>query len=259
MLLQVKNAGFAYNSETTVLNNISFSLDRGVFAGILGPNGAGKSTLLKCINKIYDLKYGEILLDDQEIGSMSRREIAQRIAYVPQHVETQFPVSVLNTVLMGRLPYSGRRFTKSDREAAIDAMEETGLKGFEARDIRFISGGEKQRAYIARALSGSPEIILMDEPTSSLDVKYQLEVLQLVKTIIHKRNISVIMTIHDLNLASMFCDRIILVKQGKLLKEGTPAEVLNPDDIHFVFGITTFSFERNSTHYINLVNDRNVT
>lgn len=211
--------------------------------------------MLKCINKIYPLQHGKILLDGEDIASLTRKKIAQRIAYVPQHIETQFPVSVLNTVMMGRLPYSGRRFTETDRKAAINAMEETGLSGFETRDIRYLSGGEKQRAFIARALSGKPDIILMDEPTSSLDVKYQLEVLRLAKAVIQNRNISVIMTIHDLNLASMFCDKILLVQKGALWKEGTPEEVLNPENIHHIYGVKTFSFDKYDTHYVNLLND----
>lgn len=239
MLLDVRHVSFGYRKEERILHDISFSLDKGVFMGILGPNGTGKSTLLKCLNRIYEADAGDIFLDGTPLRALSLREIARKAAYVPQSVAQPFPQTVMETVLMGRLPYSGMHFVEKDREAAERALMETGLSAYALRDARRLSGGERQRVYIARALSGTPELILMDEPTASLDVRHQLEVLSLVRKLAHRSLCSVIMIIHNLNLASMFCDRLLLMKDGKIRKDGTPYEVLTEELLREVYGVET--------------------
>lgn len=256
MLLQVKNVGFEYIPHKPVLKQITFNLDRGEFLGILGPNGTGKSTLLKCINHIYKVNDGEILLDNENTEKMTLNAIAKKIAYVPQYINTGFPVSVMNTVLMGRIPYSGRAFKEIDKEASLAALEKVHMMDYMLRDIRFLSGGEKQRVFVARALAGEPKIILMDEPTSSLDVKHQVEILGTVRTLVKETDISVMMTIHDLNLASMFCNRILILKDGCVWKDGNPKDILTSENATTIYGVHTFTFDKFDTRYINLLDKK---
>lgn len=252
MLLQVERLNFRYEKRP-VLSDVCFSLDTGCILGLLGPNGAGKSTLLKCINRIHAGTEGQILLNGQDITVLSLKEIARDIAYVPQSTGASFPSSVAYTVLMGRLPYSGYRFTEKDRQAARQALGKVALTPYAARDIRTLSGGERQRAYIARALAGTPKLILMDEPTSSLDVKYQIEILRMIRSLVREMKLSVILTIHDLNLASLFCDRVLLLKKGRIWTEGLPADVLNEENIRQVYGIEVFPIDAHGQRYVQLL------
>jgi iron complex transport system ATP-binding protein len=252
-MLSVEHGYFAYKGNEWILKNINFHLDPGCFMGILGPNGAGKSTLLKCLNRIYGFTKGNATLLGKNIANLSIREVAKQIAYVPQYTDARFPCSVFDMVLMGRVPYSGHHFTEDDRKAAAEALEETHLSSYMLKDIRFLSGGERQRVYVARALSGHPSIILMDEPTSNLDVRYQLEILQLVRRLVRQKHLSVVMTIHDLNLASMFCDQLVIVKNGEILETGTPKDVLTEDNAKLIYGVNTFAFDRFGMRYINLL------
>ena len=255
MLLEVSRLSFGYGKEAAVLYDIAFTLDAGCILGLLGPNGAGKSTLLKCINRIHAGTAGQILLAGKDLSRLSLKEIARDIAYVPQYTGASFPASVLYTVLMGRLPYSGYSFTRKDRQAAKQALEKVELTAYAAKDIRTLSGGERQRAYIARALAGEPKLILMDEPTSSLDVKYQIEILRMIRGLVRDMGMSVIITVHDLNLASLFCDRIILLKKGRIWTDGLPAEVLNEKNIRQIYGIEVFTADAHGKRYVQLLDE----
>lgn len=256
MLLELNDVTFSYKRNYPTLRNVTFKINQGEFVGILGPNGTGKSTLLKCINRIHKINSGQILIDGENIYKLSLNAIARKIAYVPQYINAGFPVSVMNTVLMGRIPYSGRSFNKKDKEAAFLALKRVGLDHYILRDIRFLSGGERQRVFVARALAGRPEMILMDEPTSSLDVKHQVEVLNIARNLVKESKISIVMTIHDLNLASLFCSRILIIKEGVLWKDGKPQDILNPDNARAVYGVNTFTFDRFGVRYINLLDNK---
>lgn len=251
MLLKVEHLSFHHPHKSNILNDISITMDEGCFLGILGQNGTGKSTFLKCINNIYSSTGGHVYLNDIDIGIMTLRDIARKIAYVPQYTAAQFPTTVMNLVMMGRIPYSGYSFTKKDREYAEKALVEMGLVDYAMRDIRHLSGGERQRAFIARALAGSPKLILMDEPTSSLDVSHQLEVLSLVRKLVRDTKISVIMVIHDLNMAAMFCNRIVLFKDGNIWKDGNPQQVLTSSNIREIYNVESYVSSRNNSTYIH--------
>ena len=253
MLLEVKHMSFGYPHKPNILQDISVSMDSGCFLGILGQNGAGKSTFLKCVNKIYTPSQGEIYIDGSNIHQMSLRDIARKVAYVPQYTGAQFPSTVMNLVLMGRIPYSGYSFGKVDRRYAMQALDEMGLADYALRDIRHLSGGERQRAFIARALAGHPKMILMDEPTSSLDVYHQLEVLSLVRKLVKRSQISVIMVIHDLNMAAMFCNRVLLLKDGQAWKDGTPNEVLTSKNIEEVYHVKSSISIQGNARYIQYI------
>ena len=253
MLLTVNHAAFSYDSSHMILKNITFQLDKKSFVGILGPNGIGKSTLLKCINRIYPLKEGHISLAGNDISKLSLRQVARKISYVPQRMSAPFPTCVLDTVLLGRLPYNKFRFTGKDQEIALKAIENMALQKYMLKDIRFLSGGEQQRVLIAHAPAGTPDLILMDEPTSSLDIKYQIEILHLIRKLVRETELSVLMTIHDLNLAAMFCDRLLILKDGHIWKDGTPSAILTEENIKTIYGIDTCIIEKNGQHFIQLV------
>lgn len=238
MKLEIRKGAFRYRKGgILVLQDINLNLRGPCFVGILGPNGTGKSTLLKCINRIYDWESGAVQLDGMNIANMRLRDVARKIAYVPQSTAVQFPVSVMDTVLMGRIPYSGYSFSSRDSDKAEKALQETGLSEYALRDIRFLSGGERQRVFIARAIAGDPELILLDEPTSSLDIRHQLDVMRLLRNLVQYSNLSVLMTIHDLNLAAMFCERILILKDGQIWKNGTPQEVLTKENIREIYNV----------------------
>lgn len=253
MLIKMEHGWFAYNDNHWKLKDINFQLDKGCFLGILGPNGAGKSTLLKSLNRIINLTRGRIWINGQDIRKISIESIAQQVAYVPQYTQALFPSSVFNMVLMGRIPYSRHHFNWNDKNAAYNAIKETGLESYLAQDVRYLSGGERQRVFIARALAGTPSLLLMDEPTSNLDIRYQLEILQLIRRLVREKQLSVIMIIHDLNLASMFCDHIFIIKDGILWKNGTPNEVLTPENIKEIYGVNAFTFNRGGKNFIQLI------
>ena len=251
MLVDIKHLNFSYSGTQEILSDINLSIEAGCFLGILGQNGAGKSTLLKCINKLHAATSGDVFLDGKNINEMSLREIAQKVSYVPQNTLSQFPTTVMNLVLLGRLPYSGYSF--KDRKHAMHAMQEMGLEKYMMSDICHLSGGERQRAFIARALAGSPKIILMDEPTSSLDVHHQLEALARIRGLVRKSNIAVVMVIHDLNMAAMFCDRLVLLKDAKIYKDGSPNQVLTEESIDDIYHVRSFSIDRYGKRYIQLL------
>ena len=236
MKLKVNNIEFAYNS-IPVLENISMELNRAEVLGIVGPNGTGKSTLIRCIDRILSPKRGSILLDDQNISKMSRMELAKKMGYVPQSVAGVFPASVIDTVLMGRRPHLGWKSSKEDLDCVLEVLELLGMMEFAMRDINEISGGQQQKVLIARALAQKADILLLDEPTSNLDIRHQLEVMEIMKNIVKDRGISAIMALHDLNLASRYADRIIMMKEGKIFAAGNPASVLTVENIKQVYGV----------------------
>ena len=249
MKLKVNNIEFAYNS-IPVLENISMELNCSEVLGIVGPNGTGKSTLIRCIDHILNPKRGSIFLDEQDISKMTRMEIARKIGYVPQSIEGVFPASVIDTVLMGRRPYLGWKSSKEDLDYVLEVLELLGMMEFSMRDINEISGGQQQKVLIARALAQKADILLLDEPTSNLDIRHQLEVMEIMKNIVKNKGISAIMALHDLNLASRYADRIIMMKEGKIFAAGNPASVLTVENIKQVYGVRALVTDNGERPYI---------
>ena len=249
MKLKVNNVEFAYNS-IPVLENISMELNRAEVLGIVGPNGTGKSTLIRCIDRILNPERGSIFLDEQDISKMARMEIARKIGYVPQSIEGVFPASVIDTVLMGRRPYLGWKSSKEDLDHVLEVLELLGMMEFAMRDINEISGGQQQKVLIARALAQKADILLLDEPTSNLDIRHQLEVMEIMKDIVKNKGISAVMALHDLNLASRYADRIIMMKGGKIFAAGNPASVLTVENIKQVYGVRALVKDDGERPYI---------
>ena len=215
-MLEINNVSFSYSQDKKILDDISLNVAQGDVLGILGINGAGKTTFIKCLNNIFSPEAGNIKVNGRDIRSMTPKEIAKLIAYVPQYNGTFFNINVLDTVMMGRLPYAGRSYTENDRKIVYEILEKMNLDKFAFRSICEMSGGERQRVFIARALAQQPQIIILDEPTSSLDLHNQLFILKMIEELSKKENLTIIMIIHDLNLASMFCNKLVILKEGKI-------------------------------------------
>lgn len=236
MNLSVENVNFHYKTHQ-VLKNVSFSGSSGEVIGILGPNGTGKTTLFKCIGRILEDFDGKIVLDGKSVLDLSKKELARTIAFVPQDTSVSFAIDVYHAILLGRTPYIRLGATEKDLEIAQQAAVMMGLEKLAFQNIAEISGGERQRVFIARAIAQEPQIMILDEPTSSLDLKYQISTLEMVRKIAEEKNILVIIAIHDLNLASRFTDRILLMKHGVIVADGTPKQVLSEKTIHDVYEV----------------------
>ncbi len=236
MKLSIKGVGFSY-ADTPVLENINLEVDGSELLGIVGPNGAGKTTLLKCMNLILRPGAGNILLDGKEIEKIQRQELAKILGYVPQHSPKAFPTTVFDLILLGRRPYVKWGINENDIKKVTEVMKLLKIEDFALRYFDELSGGERQKVLIARALAQEPDILLLDEPTSNLDLKHQLEVMEIIKNLARKGGISVIMAIHDLNLASRYSDRIVMLKDGTICAAGEPNSLLTSESIRSVYGV----------------------
>ncbi len=238
MILEVGNIRFSYDM-VEALKGISFSISRGEILGIIGSNGAGKSTLLKCINKLLEPSAGTVLLDGCNLLAMGRREIARVIGFVPQGTGLRLPMSVLDTVVMGRFPHIGRFSSEGrrDLEAAHEAMLACGIEHLSDRISSELSGGEYQRTVIARALAQEPKILLLDEPTLHLDIGHQLEILELLRKLTSSKGLITAMVVHDLNLAMHYSDKIIVIKDGAVFKAGPASETITPEVLRDVYSL----------------------
>ncbi len=254
MSLSVKNISFCY-ADKQVLKDISFDVKSGELLALVGPNGVGKTTLLKCINRIQQVKTGTISVNDKDIYKLKGRDLGQHFSYVPQNTNSNFPISVIDMIMIGRLPFINFSLTKKDKDKVFSILEELGLVPFAFKQINSLSGGERQRVYIARALAQQPKVILLDEPTSNLDMKHQLEILKIIKGIIVEKGISGVMTIHDLNLAAMFCDKVVMLKDGSIHAYGRVEDVITPDSIRAVYGVQVEVKRQNNKHHVLLVDD----
>ena len=237
-LIETQNLTFAY-AEEPVLRDISINFQAGEFIGVIGPNGSGKSTLPKLIGGILPAPAGTVFLKDRELSRYKKKELAVAIAWIPQDKQMAFPFKVIDIVLMGRHPYlSPLSFEgEDDYRIAQEAMNQTQVLEFAERSFNEISGGEKQRVMIASAITQKPEVMLRDEPTSALDIKYQMEILNILKRLNEDENKSLMLAMHDLHLASKFCKRLVLLKQGRVFCEGSPAEVLKKEILEEVYEV----------------------
>lgn len=237
-IIRGENIRFSYDG-VEVLKGVNISIGRGKMIGLLGANGAGKSTLLKILCGILNPRSGRLLYKSGEIRKVDKRELAKKIAFVPQNSTFGFPFTVAEVVLMGRAPYIGRfEFEREpDWKAAFNAMETVGVGHLQGRFVTEISGGERQLASLARALAQEPEIMVLDEPATFLDVKHKTEVMKLLRRLKDKRNISVVAATHDIFSALFYFDEIIMLKDGKVFAEGNTEEVLNDEILTAVYGI----------------------
>lgn len=241
---EINNLEFGYG-EALILKGISFNVRQGEFISIIGPNGSGKSTLLKTLNRLYSIKSGSIQIDGKDIQSYKNRDMAKKVALVPQDTTLEYDFTVEEVVLMGRHPYKGR-FEKEDDEdynIIYEAMEMTNTLKLKDRLITEISGGERQRVFIAKALAQKPSIILLDEPTSHLDINHQMDILNLLKTL-NERGTTIILVIHDINMAARYSHEILLLNNGEIQGKGTPEEVITIENIETAYNLNV-AIEKN--------------
>jgi len=237
-IINCSDIGFSYNG-TKVLNGINLSIQPGNMLGILGANGAGKSTLLKILCGVLKPKIGNAVFNDQELSNMDRREIAKGIAYIPQDPMFAFPFTVKEIVLMGRAPYIGRfEFEREiDKDIAQNALETVGISHLKDRLISEVSSGERQLASIARGLVQEPEIMILDEPATYLDVKHRTEIMNILRELKDNKGISIIAATHDIFSSLFYFDDIMILKDGNILAEGKSDEIIDSELLSSAYGI----------------------
>lgn len=236
MSLSVQHLSFSYGARR-VLQDVSLDVAPGTFCALLGPNGSGKSTLVKAIAGVHRAQSGTVTVEGRRTSSLGRRELAKVVGYVPQAGDAPFDLTVREAVMLGRTPHFGIAPRAEDRAKVEDAISRMGLEDIAERSMSELSGGQAQRALIARALAQDTRVLLLDEPTSALDLRYQIETLQLVRQITREEGISALIAIHDLNHAARYCDQIVVLHGGRLVADGSPAEALQASVLRTVYEV----------------------
>jgi len=237
--LIMKDISFSYLNGFS-LRQVSLMVEEGEMVALLGPNGSGKTTLIKLAAGVLNPERGEVLLGEARLRKLSRKEIARRVAVVPQSFNIPFAFTVAEVVMLGRTPFINTLSGEGERDRSIArrAMELTGIEQFSKRTFNELSGGERQKSILAMALAQEPKLILLDEPTAHLDINHQVEILELVKGLNREQGVTVLGAMHDLNLAALYFDRLVLLKEGAIFAQGPPAAVLTEKTIYDVFGAT---------------------
>lgn len=256
-MIAIQDLVFSY-AEAPVIRGISLKFQAGEFTGIIGPNGSGKSTLLKLIGGILPSPPETVFFKNCELSRYKKKDLAASIAWIPQEKQMAFSFKVIDIVLMGRHPYlSPLSFEgENDYRIAEEAMRQTQVLDFAQRSFNEISGGEKQRVMIASAISQKPEVMLLDEPTSALDIKYQIEILNILEQLNQEENKTLVLAMHDLHLASKFCKRLILLKEGEVFCEGSPADVLQKEILEEVYEVRVKIFQDDEDGSLLVVPER---
>ncbi len=236
--LRAEEVVFSYNHKP-ILDGVNIELRPGEMVGLVGPNGAGKSTLVNLLSRALIPQRGHIWLDDRTLEQLSPEQVARRVAVVPQVFDVPSGFTAHEIVMMGRTPHLGWLKSESARDEEIvrEAMIATGTWHLANRLVNRLSGGERQRVIFARALAQEPQVLLLDEPTAHLDVAHQIEVMEIARRLKRERALTVLSVLHDLNLAAQYCDRIILLKDGRVFAAGAPASVITSDVLRAVYGI----------------------
>ncbi|MDU2686166.1 ATP-binding cassette domain-containing protein [Paeniclostridium sordellii] len=250
MNLETKDLKVLLN-KNEILKGIDIELGNKEFIGVIGPNGSGKSTLLKCLYRNLSPSSGSIYIDKIEIEKISTRESAKKIGVLAQHNHHSFDFTVLDMVLMGRSPYKKLmdRDTKEDYDIVYEAIDKVNIRHLSNRSFNSLSGGEQQRVILARALAQKTKCLILDEPTNHLDIKYQLQLMEIVKDL----GIEVIAAIHDLNIAAMYCDKIYVLKNGEIVAYGTPKDVLTKELIKEVYDVDAKVIKDKEDDSINII------
>ena len=239
MEIRIKDVTFSYKGclDSPVLKGVSADFQESQVISILGPNGVGKSTLIHCINKILEPTSGCVLLNDVEVSEYSLKEMAKHVGYVPYTSSDTFPLTVVDAILLGRHPYAKWKTTDEDLELVYEVIEKLEIQDLAMRYFNELSAGQHQKVMLARGLVQKPEILLLDEPTSNLDIKHQLGISRVLREISRTEGIMVIMISHDLNIAARYSDNIVLMHEGTIFAVGKPDSVLTPENIKAVYDV----------------------
>ena len=238
MTLKTEKLGFSYRTNN-VFKDISLSVGEGQILSLVGPNGAGKTTLLKCINRLLVPNEGKVEIMGRDVSAFSRMEMAKTMAYVPQASPSQFPITVFDAVMLGRRPYLNWKPSQHDIDMVMDIIVRLELSEMAMRDINQLSGGERQKVVIAKAMVQEPKVLLFDEPTTYLDLKYQLRIMEFIRSMVNDKGLCAIITTHDLNLALRFSDSLAVLKDGGIIVSGN-TDVLTEDVILQVYGVEAY-------------------
>ncbi|MGH9346847.1 MAG: ABC transporter ATP-binding protein [Vicinamibacterales bacterium] len=243
MLLRAENVSYGYRAARGAaafeLRDVSVTIPKGSLTALLGPNGGGKTTLVSLLSGVLRPQRGRVLLDGVDLSTLSRRHVARRVAIVPQETHPAFDYTVMEMVLMGRHPHLGPFAIEGpgDLDVAREALSATGTAALADRSYMTLSGGEKQRVIIASALAQSPDLLLLDEPTASLDLGYQLEIAALLGRLNRERQVTLVLATHDLNLAAALCTHVVMIRQGSVVAEGPMGAVLTADGVRALYGV----------------------
>ena len=237
MELKVNDVSFSYSS-VPVLHDVSFELKDNELVSILGPNGVGKSTLIHCINKILSPTSGTVMIDGRDVSEIKLKELAKEIGYVPYSANDSFPLSVIDTVMIGRHPYSRWGTLDKDLDIVYETLRMLGISHLAMRAFNELSAGQHQKVMLARGLVQEPKILLLDEPTSNLDVRHQLDVTKMLRRLSRERGILIVMISHDINIAAKYSDKIILMHKGSIFDIGEPSKVITAENLRIVYGVT---------------------
>jgi iron complex transport system ATP-binding protein len=246
--INVDGLHFSYSSKP-VLRDLDLQINKGELVGIVGSNGSGKSTLIKCINKLLKPDKGSVFLNSEDIANLNYKEISRFIGYVPQSIPNDFSSTVFETVLMGRKPHMDFAPKEKDFRKTADLLSAFGIENISMECINELSGGQRQKVFIARSLAQEPRIMLLDEPTANLDMKHQLEAMELIKKV-SKKGMCVIIAIHDINLAAKYCNKFIMLKEGRIHDIGSK-EILHQENIKEVYGVDA-DIISNEKHFVIL-------
>jgi iron complex transport system ATP-binding protein len=236
MLLKIDGVEFSYPS-VSVLTDVSFEIEGSQLISILGPNGVGKSTLIHCMNKILVPTGGTVTIDGKNVSKMPLKELAKEMGYVPYSSSDTFPLMVIDTVLMGRHPYSRWRSLNDDLEIVYETLKLMGIEHLAMRPFNELSAGQHQKVMLARGLVQEPKVLLLDEPTSNLDIKHQLEVTRILRDLSREKQIMIVMISHDLNIAAKYSDSMILMHEGSIHSIGVPEDVITEENLRTVYGV----------------------
>ena len=253
MQIEVRDIAVSYGDKQ-VLDAISLDFEKGKVVSIIGPNGVGKSTFLHCLNRLLSPTAGTIRVEDVPLSEYSLRELAKVMGYVPYASPGNFPLSVVDMVIMGRHPYSRIGSSKDDLKFAYRILDKLDIEDLAFRPFSELSAGQRQKVMIARGLIQEPRVLLLDEPTANLDVKHQMEVTGMLLDLSRERGLTVVMVSHDLNIASKYSDEMVLLKDGAVFKVGAPEEVLTPENIREVYEVDSEVIEHGGRPYVLLNN-----